>query len=201
MSNSKIGTILLAAGGSRRLGRPKQLLDYEGCSMIKYAAVTALIAEFPTVVVLGASAKKIEKELIDLDVGTVINADWKRGISSSIIRGLSALKRKVPDLDGVIIMLCDQPRVSPRTLQTLEKKYHQTGMPIVASVYDRTAGVPALFGYEMFGELMTLEGDKGAQSLISKYEDALVTYIDAPEASFDVDTPEDAKMLVKAGAA
>ena len=98
-------------------------------------------------------------------------------------------------------MLCDQPGVSPETIVRLAEKYEATGMPIVASRYGDTLGVPALFGYEMFGELMALEGESGAKSLIKKYEDTLVTCIPAPEALADVDTMEDVEALKELAAA
>jgi molybdenum cofactor cytidylyltransferase len=200
MSNNKTGIILLAAGGSRRLGSPKQLVSFEGTSLIKHVAVTALIADYPAVVVLGASANKVGRELADLAVKPVVNKDWKSGISSSIGKGLRALRSAHPELEAVIVMLCDQPKVTPANLNALVQKYLQTGMPIVASYYSNSVGVPALFGYEMFGELLALEGDQGAKGLIHRYEDTLVTTVPVPEAAFDVDTPEDVKQLAKMAA-
>jgi molybdenum cofactor cytidylyltransferase len=200
MSNKKTGIILLAAGGSRRLGSPKQLVSFEGTSLIKHVAVTALIADYPAVVVLGASAEKVGRELTDLAVERVVNKEWKSGISSSIRKGLRALRSGHPELEAVIVMLCDQPQVSPENIERLVEKYTQTGMPVVASYYSGSAGVPALFGYEMFGELLALEGDQGAKGLIRKYEDTLVTTVPNPEAAFDIDTPEDVKQLAKVAA-
>lgn len=192
---------MLAAGGSRRLGSPKQLVSYEGTSLIKYVTVTALISEYPAIVVLGASAAKIGRELNDLAIERVVNSEWRKGIGTSIAKGVGALRKKHPDIEAVIMLLCDQPGVTPETIRRLAEKYEQTGMPVVACAYDGTSGVPALFGYEMFGELLALEGDKGAKSLIEKYEDTLVTLIHAPEAAFDVDTKEDVRDLKKLKAA
>ena len=201
MCNKKIGIILLAAGASRRLGSPKQLVPYEGTSLVKYVAVTALISEFPTVVVLGAHADKVAEELNDLAVEKVLNPEWKKGMSTSIRKGVAALRSGHPDLEALILMLCDQPGVSPLTIHRLVDKYSQTGMPIVASKYGGSAGVPALFGYEMFGELLQLGGKGGAKALIEKYDDTLVTHVRAPEAKFDVDTPEDVEELGRLAAA
>lgn len=192
---------MLAAGGSRRLGSPKQLVSYEGTSLIKYVSVTALISEYPALAVLGASADRIGRELTDLAIDTVVNTEWRKGIGTSISKGVAALRRKHPDLEAVVIMLCDQPGVTPETIGRLAEKYGQTGMPIVACTYDGASGVPALFGYEMFGELLALEGDRGAKCLIEKYEDSLVTLIHAPEAAFDVDTESDVEELSKMKAA
>ncbi|REJ77535.1 MAG: nucleotidyltransferase family protein [Acidobacteria bacterium] len=201
MNCQKLGIILLAAGGSRRLGSPKQLISYEGTSLIRHVAVTALTTEFPTVVVLGASAEKIGRELNDFAVERVENTDWRKGISTSIVKGVGALRKSHPDLEALIIMLCDQPRVDLQTITRLADTYKQTGMPIVACKYNGTAGVPALFGYEMFGELLALEGDTGAKFLIEKYRDSLVTLINAPEAALDVDTERDIRLLNRMKAA
>jgi len=195
MSDRKTGIILLAAGGSRRLGQPKQLVSYGGTSLIKYVSVTALIAEYPAVVVLGASANKIRRELADLAVEPVINREWSKGISTSIQKGLRALRNAHPELEAVIVMLCDQPKVTPEAIESLVKTYRETGMPIVASEYEGTVGVPALFGYEMFGELLALEGDRGAKTLIERYGDTLVTVVPVPEAALDIDTPEDVELI------
>jgi len=195
MNEKKTGIILLAAGGSTRLGRPKQLVAFRGMPLIKYAAVTALITELPAVAVLGSSSKRIRKELNDLAISAVVNPEWKKGLSTSIRKGLTVLRKEHSDLEAVIIMLCDQPGVTPDTLVRLAEKYESTGMPIVASKYGDTLGVPALFGYEMFGELLALEGESGAKSLIRRYEDTLVTNIHAPEALIDVDTSKDVESL------
>jgi len=195
MSDRKTGIILLAAGGSRRLGQPKQLVSYGGTSLIKYVSVTALIAEYPAVVVLGASANKIRRELADLAVEPVINREWSKGISTSIQKGLRALRNAHPELEAVIVMLCDQPKVTPEAIESLVKTYRETGMPIVASEYEGTVGAPALFGYEMFGELLALEGDRGAKTLIERYGDTLVTVVPVPEAALDIDTPEDVELI------
>jgi molybdenum cofactor cytidylyltransferase len=200
MSDRNTGIILLAAGGSRRLGQPKQLLSYGGTSLIKYVSVTALIAEYPVVVVLGASAKKIRRELADIAVEPVINREWSKGISTSIQKGLRALRNAHPELEAVIVMLCDQPEVTPEAIESLVKTYRGTGMPIVASEYEGTAGVPALFGYEMFGELLALEGDRGAKSLIERYRETLVTVVPVPEAAMDIDTPEDVEKIAAVAA-
>lgn len=195
MRDQKLGIIVLAAGGSKRLGSPKQLVSYEGTSLIKYASVTAIITEYPVVAVLGAFSAKIGQELADLPVEIVVNPGWRKGISTSISKGMGAIRKMHPELEAVIITLCDQPEVSPETIERLAEEYERTGMPIVASAYNGTLGVPALFGYEMFGELRSLSGDKGAKSLIDRYEDSLVTSIDAPEAALDVDTESDVESL------
>ncbi|QQS40921.1 MAG: nucleotidyltransferase family protein [Acidobacteriota bacterium] len=195
MRDLRLGIVLLAAGGSQRLGKPKQLLPYKGTSLIRHAAVTAMISDHPAVAVLGAHADEVRRELCDLSIDSVVNTEWEDGIGKSISKGVAAIRKNYPDLEAVIIMLCDQPGVSPETIARLAEKHRQTGLPIVASSYGGTKGVPALFGYEMFGELLALEGDNGAKCLIEKYDESLVTLVHAPEAAFDVDTEKDVKQL------
>lgn len=195
MRNQKLGIVLLAAGGSSRLGSPKQLLPYRGTSLVRYAAVTAMISEHPAVAVLGAYAEEVRRELCDLSIDSVVNPDWEKGIGTSVAKGVAAIRKNYPDLEAVILLLCDQPGITPETIATLSERYRQTGMPIVASAYDGTLGVPALFGFEMFGELLSLEGDRGAKCLIEKYEESLVARVPVPEAAFDVDTRSDVKRL------
>lgn len=173
------------------MGEPKQLLPYGGTTLVKFVTVTALTTEYPVLVVLGAFADEIEAELRDLAVEMVVNEEWSKGIGTSIAKGLGALQEAHTDLEAAIVMLCDQPKVTAGSLESLVRSHRETGLPIVASEYEGTAGVPALFGSEMFGELLALEGDKGAKSVIARYRDALVTVVPVPEAALDVDTPQD----------
>lgn len=190
---NKIGIIVLAAGSSSRMnGQPKQFLEFEGKTLLRRAAEMALKTNCRTVVVLGANAERAKKEIADLPLEIAINENWAAGIGESIKTGLSAL---VPEnLSAIIVMLCDQPFVSEETINCLIEKFEQTGAPIVASFYNETVGVPALFAREIFGELSNLDGDKGAKAIIKKHA-AEVVQAPAPEAAFDVDTEADFQKL------
>jgi molybdenum cofactor cytidylyltransferase len=108
----KIGGILLAAGGSSRLGKPKQLLQFQGRSLIRIAADTLTNSLCrPIVVVLGAETDRSAYEVADLPVGVCANGEWQTGMGSSIRSGLQHLLGNEPDLDAVVIALCDQPLV------------------------------------------------------------------------------------------
>src|SRR5215467_7322460 len=112
MARNDIGIIVLAAGGSSRLGRPKQLLEFEGKSLLRWAVETALNSELgPVVVVLGAGFDLLQKEIADLSAEVIQNANWDDGMSSSIIAGLNVVTSISPSIPAVIFMLCDQPRV------------------------------------------------------------------------------------------
>jgi molybdenum cofactor cytidylyltransferase len=191
MARQKIGIIVLAAGGSSRLGKPKQLLQIEGKSLLRRSAEMALASGCePVIVVLGASALELTGEIGDLPVEFVINDNWQQGMSSSLKLGLSQLVKHVPDASAAVIMLCDQVHVSTGTLQRLIDSYELSRKPIVAAHYNGTIGVPALFAADMFDELMMLERDAGAKAVINRHLPDSVATIDAPEAEIDLDTIE-----------
>lgn len=194
-NKQKISSIILAAGSSTRLNNePKQLLEFHGKTFLRRSAETAVAANFYSiVVVLGANAEILRKEIEDLEVEIVINENWARGVSSSIKTGLAELIEE-ENLEAVVIMLCDQPLVTTETLDNLCEAFAQTGKPIAACEYENTVGVPALFSSEVFAELMNLHESEGAKKIIEKYagKTALVA---APEAAPDVDTLEDYEKL------
>jgi molybdenum cofactor cytidylyltransferase len=192
----KIGLIILAAGAATRMGRPKQLLSYQGRSLILHAVEVALASmSQPIIVVLGAYVEQIKPELMPKAVQVVENSQWQEGMSSSIRAGISMLLKTNSKLDAVIISLADQPLVSPQIFNQLIQSYQETQKVIIASKYNETTGVPALFSNALFPELMQLEGDQGAKALIQKYIDTgLILLI--PEAAIDIDTPDDYKQLL-----
>ncbi|HEX8196181.1 MAG TPA: nucleotidyltransferase family protein [Pyrinomonadaceae bacterium] len=193
----KIGIIILAAGASTRMnGEPKQLLAFEGKTLLRRAAETALSSGLrPIVVVLGANAEKLLPEIKDLPVLTAINENWASGMGGSIKTGLSILLAENTDIEAAILMVCDQPFVTPETLNRLIETYQKTKKPIAACQYADTLGVPALFAREMFAELSDLQGDAGAKAVIKKHA-ANVAQMTAPEAAFDVDTQADFQKLL-----
>lgn len=190
-----IGIIILAAGASTRLGSPKQLVEYEGKTLIERISQTAVSTGSPTSVVLGANSEKIISLIKDLDLVIVVNEEWEHGMSSSIACGLKDLKIRVPDLSAAVILLCDQPFVNKEIIQDLVKTHAQTGKNIIASSYGETIGTPALFARKMFGELSQLSGDRGAKGLINKYRNTDLALVSVPEAQFDIDTADDVARL------
>lgn len=201
MSEPVIGIIVLAAGSSSRLGEPKQLLRFEGETLLSRAVRAAL--ETPhrpvVVVVLGAHAGRLREEIAATDACVGINEAWAEGMSSSIRCGLRTLETKAGcEVEAAILMLCDQPFVTSLTLSRLIDTFHERHTLLVASEYqaagETTRGVPALFSQKLFPELMELRGAAGAKRLITRHE-AESAFIAAPEAAFDVDTPDDYRAL------
>lgn len=192
-SKPKIGGLLLAAGGSRRLGSPKQLLEFEGKTLIRRAAEALIDAGCdPAVVILGAEVERSRTEIADLPVEVIDNAEWETGMSSSIRVGVSQIASR--EIDAVLVTLCDQPHVTGEKLLPFIDKFLSIGSPIVAAEYNGVRGVPALFAREMFDQLLKLEGDNGARDLIRRGRSVA---IDLPEAEVDIDTVDTAENLTK----
>ncbi len=193
--------IILAAGASTRLGRPKQLLPFRGRSLLRHAAETALASVCrPVVVVLGAGAEQLRSELSGLPVTVTLNPAWAEGMASSIRAGLGTVTSEAHEPDSVVIMLCDQPLITAATLDQLVKVHRTENRGIVACEYVETLGVPALFSRKYFPELAGLAGDQGARKIIVKHNNNL-SRIPAPEAAFDVDRLEQAARLEALGQA
>jgi molybdenum cofactor cytidylyltransferase len=186
---TRTGLILLAAGSSSRMGRPKQLLPYRGTTLLGHAVATAKDSGCTAiVVVLGANAAEIGETLSGQPVEVVENLLWPEGMGTSIQAGVSALAGR--DLDGVILALADQPLVTPATLRGLVDAHRSTGKPIVAAQYAGTAGVPVYFHRSYFPALLALSPNQGCKGVIlGNRADALL--VDCPEAAMDIDTPDD----------
>ncbi len=191
-----IGIIILAAGASTRLGRPKQLLEFKGRTLLERITENALATDLETVVVLGANAEKIKTSIENFPVKTVENKNWQDGMSSSIVTGLKYLLEIRENLSAVIILLCDQPFIDKEIILKLIKTQETTNKKIIAGKYVETVGVPALFTKDVFDELLKLDRKKGAKLIIKNYaaQNEIAT-VSLPEAEFDIDTEEDFERL------
>jgi molybdenum cofactor cytidylyltransferase len=186
------GIVLLAAGMSGRLGTPKQILVYEGKTLLRHSVEAALgMGLQPVLVVLGANHSIMEKELESLTgIRIVNNKEWEEGMASSIRCGVEAAMQMEKTLDGLIIMVCDQPFVNTELLQALFLTQKKTGLPVVASSYRDNPGVPALFHKSYFNQLLSLKGDTGARKLL-KDQAEHVALVHFPKGETDIDTIED----------
>ena len=190
-----IGAVVLAAGASTRMGRPKQLLQFGGEAMLRRAASVTLKAGCrPVVVVTGANATPSREALRGLDVQEAENEQWESGISSSVRVGIEALVTANPRTAAVVLMLCDQPFVTQEIIARLVAAHLETGRSIVASRYGGSYGVPALFGKDHFAELTALKGAAGAKQVIQKHLPE-VHLLPFPEGEIDIDTPDDLARL------
>jgi molybdenum cofactor cytidylyltransferase len=183
--------ILLAPGGSRRLGRPKQLLELSGEPLVRRAAETALASRCEKIfVVVGASGDEVSDALVGLDVAVVSNPAWETGMGSSIAAGVGAVASDAAGFQGVLLLLCDQPRLTPSTLNALLEAGERAAEGIAACAYADTVGVPAFFSRAHWPALSLLPGDRGAKSLLLQHENALHR-VPCPAAQVDIDTQAD----------
>ncbi|MEH2306423.1 nucleotidyltransferase family protein [Nostoc sp.] len=193
---SDVGLIILAAGASTRMGTPKQLLRYGEQSLIRHVVQVANASVcHPIIVVLGSYAERIKPEINSEQVHIVENPLFSEGISTSIRVGIEALNIINKEAKAVVLMVCDQPFISPQLINQLVEVHETTLNPIVASQYADTLGVPALFNRTLFAKLTTLSGTDGARHIIKKYLQEVLA-IPFPEGVFDLDTPDDYEQLL-----
>ncbi len=192
MENKSIGIIILAAGEAKRFDYfPKQLLKFNDKTLIQNAVESALNSETDLVcVVLGANAEKINAEIENLSIEIVINENWQSGMASSLQKGLQKLLEINPNLSAVLVQLCDQPLITTQILNQLINSFKNSKSLIVASEYEETIGVPAIFEKSLFDELLKLKSSEGAKKVILKHLDS-VKKISIPEAALDIDTNKD----------
>lgn len=193
---NKTGIVILAAGSSSRLGRPKQLLQYNESTLLKNTISEALkVPDSFLIVITGSNSKIIEKELLSFDVTICFNEDWETGMASSIVKGLNELLHLNPNCEQCIFAVCDQPFVTSFIFENLINEYHKTGKGITASAYSETVGTPVLFHKKYFKELQDLKGQEGAKKLIKKYFEDTAS-IPFEKGSIDIDTEEDYNKLI-----
>jgi molybdenum cofactor cytidylyltransferase len=192
---NNIGVVILAAGSSSRLGKPKQLLEFNGKSLLQHSIDEATNSNASAVIiVLGDNADSISKEVDKNKAHIVRNSEWEEGMASSVRNGLSTLQRILPSTDAVIFMVCDQPYVSASLINELINRQKETGKGIVTSSYGEAIGPPALFHESLFNELMRLKGDAGARKIIQQHSDDVATVL-FTKGKIDIDTNEDYEAL------
>lgn len=193
---NKTAIIILAAGNSSRLGRPKQLLKYKESTLLKNTFLEALKVENAfTIVVTGSSNNLIEKELNFDNVVIAFNSEWETGMSSSIIKGVEELLLLNPNCENCILAVCDQPFITSSVFENLLKESERTKKGIAASAYSETFGTPVLFHKKYFEQLLRLKGQEGAKKLIKKYAEDVVSVV-FENGNIDIDTEEDYKNLI-----
>ena len=182
-----IVALVLAAGSSRRMGRPKQLLEIGGEPLIRRAVRQAAAAGLDQiVVVVGPHRAEIERALGDAGVRLVDNPDHLSGMASSLRAGLRALGSEV---EAAIVMLADQPFQGPEVLSRLIAAFRQSGQPIVVPLYAGRRGNPVLFARSLFAELAAQQGDQGGREVLRAHPERIETVaFDRAELQTDLDT-------------
>jgi molybdenum cofactor cytidylyltransferase len=189
-----VAGLVLGAGGSARLGRPKQLLPYgEGTLLGHVVGVARECRLGQTIVAIGGHTDEI-REAVDLGgAEVVVNEEYGQGCSSSIAAALGALD---PRCDVLVLMLGDQPGVTAGTVATLLAG--RGSVPLAACRYDDGRGHPLAFAREMFGALAELHGDKGVWRLLDERADEVADVPVTGRIPLDVDTPEDYRAVLDA---
>ncbi len=195
MPETRCGAVVLAAGASTRLGQAKQRIEVSGESLLRRTARLALEAGCaPVVVVLGFETERMRAELTGLETEAVVNAEWREGMGSSLRCGVSALRAGNNMLGEVLLLVCDQPRLTADHLRALLAQHAAGSAAITASQYAGRAGVPAVFAAALVPELLECRGDQGAREVIRK-DSGRVQAVAWPEGAVDVDRPEDLEIL------
>jgi molybdenum cofactor cytidylyltransferase len=186
-----IGIIILAAGCSSRMGKPKQLLSVNGQPLLLHVVDHALSTSAQKVMVVLGSQPDMHADLLEsYPVDIVINYTWERGIGNSIKAGVRSMINRNNMLDGILLMVSDQPVINYEYLLSLMEKFSESDKTIVASAYSDTLGVPAIFARAHFDQLLGLDDTQGAKALMMQNKSS-VHEVDCPQAAIDLDTPED----------
>jgi CTP:molybdopterin cytidylyltransferase MocA len=188
MTRASHAAILLAAGGSRRLGAPKQLVTIDGETLVRRAAL-ALLATDPEqlYVVVGAMGESVYASVADLGVQRVECLDWSLGLSASLRAGVGVLPLET---SAALVALCDQPALDAMHLARIVQRSREHPDKAIASAYAGVLGVPAMLPRAWFADIATLRGDVGARELL-RANASRVEAVDAPTLAQDVDEPAD----------
>lgn len=189
--------VVLAAGASRRLGRPKQLLTRDGETLLHRAArLGSASGALRTVVVLGARREAMQAALADLDVENVFNPDWEQGLSSS----LRAAARALDDFDGPVLVLgCDQPALDGAHLAALIAGASWSPGACAATAHGDALGIPALLPSALWRRSTGLHGDRGFGATLAQQVPGAVWRLQASELEWDLDTPADVAVAIERG--
>lgn len=179
-----VAAVILAAGESKRLGTPKQLVELGAERLLERAVRTCREAGLsPIFIVLGARAAEVAAQCDLRDAQVVRCERWAEGMSQAIVAGVAAAEEA--KASSAIVMTCDMPFVTPQHLTALSRKRGE----VCASSYADRQGVPAHFPRSVFAQLARLQGDAGARELLSQAK-----AVDLGDDALDIDTPEDVRL-------
>ena len=192
--HERVAAIVMAAGDSKRLGEPKQLLEWKGKPFVRTVAETALAAKLdPVIVVTGSNADKVGGALDRLNVQIVNNPIWPNGQSTSVKAGLAALPKSI---GAALFMVVDQPQVPVALIEALLAVHAGSLAPIVAPMVNGQRSNPVLFDRATFADFAQIKGDVGGRAIFSKHQVTWLPWLDA-SLSIDVDVPEDYDRLLR----
>lgn len=197
-NSSNISIIILAAGASKRMKTPKQLLKWGNSTLLIHAIETALNSHVKDViVVLGANFELIKKDIEQLPITILNNKNWELGLGKSLAFGVDYLIKSKPDTEACLVTLADQPLIDATFINDLIDVYKENKQTIMATSYnDKKTGVPVIFDKTYFEELSLLNDDKGAKHILEKYKSEVKTLKPELE-NVDLDLKADYDKLYK----
>ena len=188
----RFAALVLAAGGSSRLGRPKQLLPYKNGVLLDAVLDVARACPFAQrVLALGGSADQVQEAVDTTGFDVVINDEYTTGCSSSIAAAIGSVR---DDVDGIMLLLGDQPEVQPATIAAVLAR--RGSAPIAVTRYDDGIGHPFALSRATFPALLALHGDRGVWKLIDRLGTAVARVRVEGRVPRDVDTDEDYRALL-----
>lgn len=190
------GILILAAGNSSRLGEPKQLLNFNGKTLLRNVVDEAIKVTKSVIVVTGSNHSQISSEIEDFEVKIVENSNWNEGMGSSIQVGIAQFFYEFPEVQKIIISVCDQPFIEASVFLDLIQMQKISQKGIVASKYSGTLGTPVLFSKKYFDELSKLCGQEGAKKMIKKFKDDIAE-MNFEKGAIDIDTQSDYQKLIQ----
>ena len=193
---AEIPVLLLAAGGSSRMGQPKQLLPWGNQTLIEHQIEILQDTGNPINVVIGSNSDLVIPIIEKYPVNILVNTNWESGMGSSISLGINQIIQKFPNAKGVMMTLLDQPLITTAFFKKMLDAYQPSSKQILVSHSDSGwTGVPVLFDEYYFKKLTELRNDEGAKKIIKRHEENLIL-IEAGELLEDMDTPETYQQLL-----
>ncbi len=190
-----VSAILLAAGQSKRMGQPKQLMPF-GKSTIFGQTVDNLLGSTVNeiIVVLGYRAQEMSKILATRPVKIALNPDYKQGMSTSVVAGLKLVNSQA---QVVLLALADQPLIDTQTINKLIEEYRKNDMGIIVPTYQGRRGHPIIFSIKYKDKLMNLKGDVGGKQIVEEHpQDVLEVPVDSEAIIIDINTLSDYHSLL-----
>lgn len=193
---AEIPILLLAAGGSNRMGQPKQLLPWGEQTLIEHQIQTLLKTGNPLNVVLGSNSDLVMPVVEKYPLTIFVNPNWESGMGSSISFGIGQIIQKFPEANGVLITLLDQPLVTTSYIEKMLHAFRSGSKQILVSQsHSGWTGVPVIFDECYFKELTELSNDEGAKKVTKRHEENVI-FLEAGELLEDMDTPETYQQLM-----
>ncbi|TMB67246.1 MAG: nucleotidyltransferase family protein [Deltaproteobacteria bacterium] len=196
-----IAAVVLAAGESSRMGRPKALLPIDGVRFIE-----KIVSSFQStkvgkiLVVLGHNAEEMRQKIADLPVLIVVNNEYKKGQLSSLVAAIRDIqsRQSSAELDGILVHLVDHPYVNPILVDVMIDRFYESKKLIVVPRYHGRRGHPVIFSRSLFSELLNAALDQGAKTVVHAHQkDTLEIDTEDEGVTIDIDTPEEYRQFVK----